>query len=142
MFRGPLVMLGYWGNEAKTRDTIEPDGWMHTGDLGSMDEDGSIYIVDRLKDLIITCGFNVYPAEIERVLAAHPVGGARRGRPPARSAQGRDRQGLRDPEGGREGGCGGADGALPREPRRLQVPPQDPVRLRPAAHELRQDHAA
>jgi long-chain acyl-CoA synthetase len=72
MFRGPLVMLGYWGNEAKTRETIEPDGWMHTGDLGSIDEDGSIYIVDRLKDLIITCGFNVYPAEIERVLAAHP----------------------------------------------------------------------
>ena len=72
MFRGPLVMLGYWGNEAKTRETIEPDGWMHTGDLGSMDEDGGIYIVDRLKDLIITCGFNVYPAEIERVLAAHP----------------------------------------------------------------------
>ncbi len=72
MFRGPLVMLGYWGNEQKTRETIEPDGWMHTGDLGSMDEDGCIYIVDRLKDLIITCGFNVYPAEIERVLAAHP----------------------------------------------------------------------
>ena len=72
MFRGPLVMLGYWGNEAKTHEAIEPDGWMHTSDLGSMDEDGSIYIVDRLKDLIITCGFNVYPAEIERVLANHP----------------------------------------------------------------------
>ena len=72
MFRGPLLMLGYWGNEAKTRGAIEADGWMHTGDLGSMDADGSIYIVDRLKDLIITCGFNVYPAEIERVLAAHP----------------------------------------------------------------------
>ena len=67
------MMLGYWGAEEKTRDTIEPDGWLHTGDLGSMDADGSIYIVDRLKDLIITCGFNVYPAEIERVLAAHPT---------------------------------------------------------------------
>ena len=65
-------MLGYWGNEAEDRGAIEADGWMHTGDLGSMDADGSIYIVDRLKDLIITCGFNVYPAEIERVLAAHP----------------------------------------------------------------------
>jgi long-chain acyl-CoA synthetase len=72
MIRGPQVMLGYWGAEAKTRETIEPDGWMHTGDLASMDADGSIYIVDRLKDLIITAGFNVYPAEIERVLAAHP----------------------------------------------------------------------
>lgn len=72
MYRGPLVMHGYWGAEKKTRETIEPDGWLHTGDLGSMDENGSIYIVDRLKDLIITGGFNVYPAEIERVLAAHP----------------------------------------------------------------------
>jgi long-chain acyl-CoA synthetase len=71
MFRGPLVMQGYWGAEKKTKETIAPDGWMHTGDLGKMDENGSIYIVDRLKDLIITGGFNVYPAEIERVLAAH-----------------------------------------------------------------------
>ncbi|MCW3783461.1 class I adenylate-forming enzyme family protein [Defluviimonas salinarum] len=72
MFRGPLVMQGYWGNQAKTAETIEPDGWLHTGDLGSIDEDGCIYVIDRLKDLIITGGFNVYPAEIERVLAAHP----------------------------------------------------------------------
>ncbi len=72
MFRGPLVMQGYWSAEKKTKETIEPDGWLHTGDLGKMDENGSIYVVDRLKDLIITGGFNVYPAEIERVLAAHP----------------------------------------------------------------------
>ena len=72
MFRGPLVMQAYWGAEKKTKETIEPDGWLHTGDLGKMDENGSVYIVDRLKDLIITGGFNVYPAEIERVLAAHP----------------------------------------------------------------------
>ena len=71
MFRGPLLMQGYWGAEKKTKETIEPDGWLHTGDLGKMDENGSVYIVDRLKDLIITGGFNVYPAEIERVLAAH-----------------------------------------------------------------------
>lgn len=73
MFSGPLVMQGYWGAEQKTKETIEPDGWLHTGDLGSMDENGCIYIVDRLKDLIITGGFNVYPAEIERVLGAHPA---------------------------------------------------------------------
>jgi len=73
MIRGPLVMLGYYGNEAATRATIEPDGWMHTGDIATRDEEGRYYVVDRRKDLIITGGFNVYPAEIERVVAAHPA---------------------------------------------------------------------
>src|SRR4051794_21793843 len=73
MFRGPLVMLGYHGNEAGTADTIEPDGWLHTGDVATMDEDGYFTIVDRIKDMILTAGFNVYPAEIERVLCAHPA---------------------------------------------------------------------
>lgn len=73
MIRGPLVMLGYYGNEAATRATIEPDGWMHTGDIATRDEEGRYFVVDRRKDLIITGGFNVYPAEIERVVAAHPA---------------------------------------------------------------------
>jgi long-chain acyl-CoA synthetase len=73
MVRGPIVMMGYFGDEEKTRETLEPDGWMHTGDLGTMDEDGCVYIVDRKKDMILTGGYNVYPAEIERVLAAHPA---------------------------------------------------------------------
>lgn len=73
MVRGPIVMQGYFGNEAMTRETIEPDGWLHTGDLARMDEDGCIFIVDRKKDMILTAGFNVYPAEIERVLAGHPA---------------------------------------------------------------------
>jgi long-chain acyl-CoA synthetase len=73
MIRGPLVMLGYYGNEEATRATIEPDGWMHTGDIASRDDEGHYFIVDRRKDLIITGGFNVYPAEIERVVAAHPA---------------------------------------------------------------------
>lgn len=73
MFRGPLVMLGYYGNEAGTAATIEPDGWLHTGDVATMDEDGYFTIVDRMKDMILTAGFNVYPAEIERVLCAHPA---------------------------------------------------------------------
>jgi long-chain acyl-CoA synthetase len=73
MVRGPLVMLGYYGNEQATRATIEPDGWMHTGDVASRDEEGHYFIVDRKKDLIITGGFNIYPAEIERVVAAHPA---------------------------------------------------------------------
>ena len=72
MIRGGIVMQGYFGNEQATRDTIEPDGWLHTGDVASMDEDGCIFIVDRKKDMILTAGYNVYPAEIERVVAGHP----------------------------------------------------------------------
>jgi long-chain acyl-CoA synthetase len=72
MIRGPIVMQGYWENDKATRETIEPDGWLHTGDLASMDEDGAIFIVDRKKDMINTSGFKVFPAEIERVIAAHP----------------------------------------------------------------------
>jgi long-chain acyl-CoA synthetase len=73
MIRGPLVMLGYYGNEDATRAAIEPDGWLHTGDIASRDDEGHYFIVDRRKDLIITGGFNVYPAEIERVAASHPA---------------------------------------------------------------------
>ena len=72
MIRGPIVMQGYYGNEKATRETIEPDGWLHSGDLASMDEDGAVFIVDRKKDMINTGGFKVFPAEIERVIAAHP----------------------------------------------------------------------
>lgn len=72
MVRGPIVMQGYYGNEKGTKETIEPDGWLHTGDLARMDEDEYIYVVDRKKDMIITAGYNIYPAELERVIAAHP----------------------------------------------------------------------
>jgi long-chain acyl-CoA synthetase len=73
MVRGPTVMQGYYGDEAATRETIEPDGWLHTGDLARMNEEGYIFIVDRKKDMILTAGYNVYPAEVERVIAAHPA---------------------------------------------------------------------
>jgi len=73
MVRGPIVMQGYFGNPDATRETIEPDGWLHTGDLARMDVDGYIYVVDRKKDMILTGGYNVYPAEIERVIAQHPA---------------------------------------------------------------------
>ncbi len=73
MIRGPIVMQGYYGNEKATRETIEPDGWLHTGDLATMDEDGAIFVVDRKKDMINTGGFKVFPAEIERVIAGHPA---------------------------------------------------------------------
>ena len=73
MVRGPIVMQGYYGNEAATRETIEPDGWLHSGDLAREDEDGYFWVVDRRKDLILTAGYNVYPAELERVIAMHPA---------------------------------------------------------------------
>ena len=72
MIKGGVVMQGYYGNGQATRDAIEPDGWLHTGDVASMDEDGCIFIVDRKKDMILTAGFNIYPAELERVIAGHP----------------------------------------------------------------------
>ena len=73
MYRGPLVMDGYYNNPKATAETIRTDGWLHTGDIATMDEDGYATIVDRKKDMIITAGFKVYPAEIERVLCMHPA---------------------------------------------------------------------
>ncbi|RKE36448.1 long-chain acyl-CoA synthetase [Paraburkholderia sp. BL23I1N1] len=70
--RGPVTMQGYVGNSVATAETLLDNGWLRTGDLARMDEDGFIFIMDRSKDLIITGGFNIYPAELERVLAEHP----------------------------------------------------------------------
>jgi len=70
--RGPNVMLGYWNKPDATAAAIH-DGWMHTGDGAYMDDDGFIYIVDRMKDMIITGGENVYSAEVENVVARHPA---------------------------------------------------------------------
>jgi len=70
--RGPQVMRGYWKRPEATAAAITVDGWLHTGDVGRMDEQGFIYIEDRLKDLIIVSGFNVYPSEIEGVVVSHP----------------------------------------------------------------------
>lgn len=72
LVRGPLVMLGYHGNDQATAETVDKDGWLHTGDIAYADESGHFFVVDRRKDMIITAGYNVYPAEIERVLATHP----------------------------------------------------------------------
>ncbi|MCJ7832169.1 MAG: long-chain fatty acid--CoA ligase, partial [Actinobacteria bacterium] len=69
--RGPQMMLGYWNRPDETGSVIR-DGWFHTGDVAVMDEDGYFKIVDRLKDMILVSGFNVYPTEIERVLYHHP----------------------------------------------------------------------
>ncbi len=70
--RGYNVMLGYLDEPDKTAETIDPDGWLHTGDIGVMDDQGYIDITDRLKDMFINGGFNAYPAEIESLMLAHP----------------------------------------------------------------------
>jgi HIP---CoA ligase len=70
--RGYNVMQGYFEDPAQTAEAIDPDGWLHTGDIGTMDDRGYLAITDRKKDMFIVGGFNAYPAEIERLLLAHP----------------------------------------------------------------------
>ena len=69
--KGPQIMQGYWNNEALTSEALR-NGWLYTGDLARMDQDGLFYLVDRKDDLIISSGFNLYPGEIEEVLMGHP----------------------------------------------------------------------
>jgi len=69
--RGPLVMQGYWRRPAETAEALR-GGWLHTGDVGEFDDRGRLHIVDRIKDLIITGGMNVYPSEVEQALVSHP----------------------------------------------------------------------
>jgi fatty-acyl-CoA synthase len=71
--RGPHVCRGYWNNPAATAQVLEADGWFHTGDLARRDEDGFFYIAGRAKDMIISGGVNIYPAEIEKELLDHPA---------------------------------------------------------------------
>jgi fatty-acyl-CoA synthase len=71
--RGPHVCLGYWNNPTATRQALDEDGWFHTGDLARSDKDGFFYIVGRSKDMIISGGVNIYPAEIEKELLDHPA---------------------------------------------------------------------
>ena len=70
--RGYSVMLGYWGQDDKTAEAIDTDGWMHTGDLGVMDVDGYVNVTGRIKDLVIRGGENIYPREVEEFLLTHP----------------------------------------------------------------------
>jgi long-chain acyl-CoA synthetase len=71
--RGDNVFQGYWREPEVTARVLDSDGWLHTGDLATTDDDGWLYLVDRAKDLVIVSGFNVFPAEVEAVLAAHPA---------------------------------------------------------------------
>lgn len=70
--RGYSVMKGYWGQEEKTREAIDPQGWLHTGDIAVMDEDGYAQITGRIKDMVIRGGENIYPREVEEFLYTHP----------------------------------------------------------------------
>ncbi|MEW6275807.1 MAG: long-chain fatty acid--CoA ligase [Bacillota bacterium] len=73
MFRGPQVTKGYWNKPEETRAAFEPDGWLHTGDAGYVSEDGFVYFVERIKDLIIASGYNIAPFEVESVIMKHPA---------------------------------------------------------------------
>ena len=70
--RGYSVMLGYWNDQARTKEAVEPAGWMHTGDLATIDDDGYCRIVGRIKDMVIRGGENIYPREVEEYLYRHP----------------------------------------------------------------------
>jgi long-chain acyl-CoA synthetase len=71
-FRGPSVIGGYWEDPEATAEAIDPDGWLSTGDIGRIDADGYLFLVDRKKELIIRGGYNVFPREVEEALYAHP----------------------------------------------------------------------
>ncbi|PCJ83399.1 MAG: long-chain-fatty-acid--CoA ligase [Thiotrichaceae bacterium] len=70
--RGPQVMRGYWALPKETSNVLSNSGWLHTGDIGFMNEDGFVQIVDRKKDMVLVSGFNVFPNEVEEVIASHP----------------------------------------------------------------------
>jgi long-chain acyl-CoA synthetase len=71
ILRGPQVMKGYWKRPSETMEVLKEDGWLFTGDIAKMDEDGYFYILDRKKDIIISNGYNVYPREVEEILYQH-----------------------------------------------------------------------
>jgi fatty-acyl-CoA synthase len=138
--RGYQTMLGYFGMPEQTAAALDGDGWLHTGDLGTLDERGYLTITGRMKDMIIRGGENIYPREIEDVVSAHP----------AVSEGGRDRAGGR--EMGRAGSRGrpagrSADSAgsrrparlLPRAPRGVQGPCRMVLRHRIPGHPIGED---
>ena len=125
--RGPQVMRGYWNAPEETRAVLDADGWLHTGDIAVVQDDGYLRIVDRKKDLILVSGFNVYPNELEDVAAAHP------GRPRSRRDRDARRAIRRSPAPGRgprrpcTRGPNAAD-VLPRAADRLQDAAQRGIR--------------
>jgi hypothetical protein len=135
--KSDCVMDGYWQNPAANAETLR-GGWLHTGDLGSMDVDGLLTLRDRSKDMIISGGSNIYPREIEEVLLRHPdiVEASVVGRPHpdwGRRGGGLSRRAARRCDRG-----GGARSALPRPHRPLQAATRLPVCRDAAQEQLRQ----
>ena len=115
-------MKGFLGKPEETAQVITDDGWFRTGDLGRVDADGFVYVEDRLKDMIISGGENIYSPEVERVLAEHPavMEVAIIGVPD--DTWGESVKAVVSPQGGRVGDRGGADRPLPGAAREVQVP--------------------
>jgi acyl-CoA synthetase (AMP-forming)/AMP-acid ligase II len=131
--RSPFVMNGYWMKEDATRAAIR-DGWYWSGDAGRIDEDGFLYVVDRIKDMIISGGENIYPAELENALAAHPAVMEAAGRKMGRG----DARLHRAASGQRPFGRGGHR-ISPPEDRQFQAAAPHRLHRRPAAKPVRED---
>ena len=131
-------MAGYWRNEAATADAITPDGWFKTGDAGFVDDDGFIFLHDRVKDMIVTGGENVYPAEVENVLMKHPdvADAAVIGVPDER--WGEAVKAIVVPRSRVDRDARGPDLVLPGAARRLQAPEVGRLRRVAAAQPVRQ----
>ena len=136
--RAPNVTPGYFGRPAETAAALTPDGWLRTGDGGYVDEEGYLFLTDRIKDMIVSGGENVYPVEVEEALAHHPdvLEVAVIGVPDERWVEAVTALVVLRP-GARADGRG-ADRVRPRAPRRLQAPAVDRVRRRAAPHAERQ----
>ena len=121
VLRGPKVFKGYWRDPDATA-TAFAGGWFHTGDIGVRDEDGYLFIVDRLKDMIVSGGENIAGSEVERVLYEHDVGARGGGGGPTRRSLGRGPGCVRRPPAGRVRPARGAPRTLPCSARALQGP--------------------
>src|SRR2546423_9732256 len=104
--RGPQVMRGYLNNPEETRDTVDDEGWLHSGDVGYVDGDGYLFLVDRMKELIKYKGYQVAPAELEAGLTAHPPTAAGAGLPRPRAGAREGPQALGGSPGGRRARAG------------------------------------
>jgi acyl-CoA synthetase (AMP-forming)/AMP-acid ligase II len=142
LLRGPNMMLGYLDDRVATGEAIDPGGWLHTGDVGTLDAAGYLTITDRLKDMYICGGFNVYPAEVEQVLARPRRRRRVRGRRGARRPSWRGGPGVHRHSRRTGPRPGRGAGLLPRAARQLQGAQAGGVPRRPAAQRLRQGSQA
>jgi long-chain acyl-CoA synthetase len=136
--RGPNVMQGYYGLPEETARALR-HGRLHTGDMGRLDADGFLYIVERKKDLIIRGGFNIYPREVEEVLYAHPAVAEAAVVGTPRRPHGRGGAGVRRAQAGRHGERQRAHRVLPGAPGEVQVPEAGAIRGRVAEEPDRKD---